>query len=550
MGRRNIWLAACLAIAALPGIRALAQAQSLPLAAQDDARQFLFWMRRWDDAQLFQNDLIAQYFQHATPTVYSALYWLAHAAGLDPFAFNLLLPLPLALALAWTAFLLAEKMSGEAMAGFIAGVLCAFFAWLLDDLPSATPRSFAAPLFLAVLLAMAHKRDYLLAGLSALLCLVYPQAGLLALGVLALDALAERSRADLIRLGQALAAGLLALSPLAFALSPYGPTLSRAEALAMAPFQPGGRSEFFAFPDQPLGQYLCGLRAGLLPPEWGCYSAYKEGFAFAPVLALVLVGLAVAGLVWLALRQRPGSRLPLLTLLAGLALFAAAHVALFKLHLPGRYTQTPLRSLAMLALAVYAAHRLQGKPWRGLAVAVFGAGMAALMAFAPFLPRPEYVEGRHVEIYAALEKSPQESLVVGLDAETENIPAFAKRSILFGREYMIPYSKGYDSAMRERVRQAGRLWYAVDVADFKEAFDEMSSAQRGRKVYFLLRDGEGLAEAIGESWWARDFPELADWAGGRIAKARPVLGDLSQGCETAISGPLRLIDADCVKAKL
>lgn len=538
------WLAACLAISAIPGLRALAQALALPLAVQDDARLFLFWMRKWDDPALFRNDLVADYFQNATPLVFSGFHWLLHALGLDPFTVNIFLPLPLALLLAYCAFRLVQCMGAGPEGGFAAGVLCAFFAWLLDDLPSATPRSFAVPLFLAVLLALAERRDVLLALLTALLCLVYPQAGLLALGVLGLDLLAGRSREKLIRNGQAAIAGALALSPLLFALSPFGPALTRAQALAMAPFQAGGRSEFFAFPDQPLGQYLCGLRSGLLPPEWGCYSAYQAGLAVATPLAIILSALCVAGLVWLALQKRPGSHLPLLTLLAGLVLFAAAHLLLFKLHLPGRYTQTPLRSVAMLALAFYAMHLMQGKAWRPLAVAGFGLVMAGLMAFAPFIPRPDYVEGRHAAIYQALSQAPKDALVAGLDAETDNIPAFARRGILFGREYMIPYSQGYDRRMRERVGLAVEAWFTDDAAKLGDSLRAL------RPSHLLLAEGEATGQAIAASWWARDFPELAGWAKERSAAGPSLLARLSRDCETARSANLRLIDAACVLGKL
>ncbi|CAA6605907.1 conserved membrane hypothetical protein [Rhodospirillaceae bacterium LM-1] len=462
--------------------------------------------------------------------------------GFDPFFFNLLLPLPLALALAWMCFRLTESIHPDPRAGFLAAVLCVFFAWLLDDLPSATPRSFAVPLFIAVLVALAEGRMIRLAVLMGGLGLIYPQAALAALGVLALNGLADRSPDNLKRMALGLLAGLAALLPLALTLSPYGPVLSGEEARLLPSFQANGRSEFFAFPGQPLGHYLCGLRSGLLPPEWGCYSAYKEGFAWAPLLALAQVLLAALLLAFCAFRLRqPAARLPLMTALSGIALFAASSAMLFSLHLPGRYTQTTLRSVVMIALAALIC---QAFPRRNLAYFVFGILMAGIVGFAPFIPRPEYVEGKHPVLYQTLASQPREALVAGLDEETDNIPTHARRAILFGREYLIPYSQGYDRQMRQRVQETIAAWHTSDPALLRTYLAAY------RPSHLLIRDGEESPQAISSAWWAVDFPSQAAIAMEEASRQTPLLFHLAHKCEAARSGELRLIDAACVLEKL
>jgi hypothetical protein len=57
------WLSLSLTFAVIYSILALKRAFSGEYVVQDDARQHVFWMRRFLDADLFPNDLIANYFQ-------------------------------------------------------------------------------------------------------------------------------------------------------------------------------------------------------------------------------------------------------------------------------------------------------------------------------------------------------------------------------------------------------------------------------------------------------------------------------------------------------
>jgi hypothetical protein len=51
---------------------------------QDDARQHVFWMRRFLDSTLFPGDLMADYFQSTAPPGYAAIYRAIAAVGIDP----------------------------------------------------------------------------------------------------------------------------------------------------------------------------------------------------------------------------------------------------------------------------------------------------------------------------------------------------------------------------------------------------------------------------------------------------------------------------------
>ncbi|NEQ28184.1 MAG: hypothetical protein F6K28_56225, partial [Microcoleus sp. SIO2G3] len=70
------WFSLSLAFAAVYSTMWLQQAFSSEYVVQDDARQHVFWMRRFLDPELFPNDLIADYFQSVAPWGYTTLYKL------------------------------------------------------------------------------------------------------------------------------------------------------------------------------------------------------------------------------------------------------------------------------------------------------------------------------------------------------------------------------------------------------------------------------------------------------------------------------------------
>ena len=54
-----------------------------PNTVQDDSRTFLFWMARFTDPALFQNDLIANYFEAVSPPGYTAMNWISAVVLVD-----------------------------------------------------------------------------------------------------------------------------------------------------------------------------------------------------------------------------------------------------------------------------------------------------------------------------------------------------------------------------------------------------------------------------------------------------------------------------------
>ena len=274
-GSTKPWLSLCLVLAAMPALKELFLAFGGAYVVQDDARQFIFWMRRWLDPELFQGDPIAEYFQSVSPPGFQAVYWLPAQLGVDPFVVNKLLPMILSLVLAYYAFKLALRLLNLPPAAFLASALTVLVWSSKDQIWSGTPRAFALPLFVAFLFYLTRKKTIGVTVTMALLPLFYPQAALVALGVLGLSPLRweggarlELTRAALMPVAAGMGSGIGALIPFVVSSSEFGPTMMLEQARAWPDFYRGGRTAIF-LSDGTI-PILCAARTGFLPGEWGC----------------------------------------------------------------------------------------------------------------------------------------------------------------------------------------------------------------------------------------------------------------------------------------
>ncbi|HAT36484.1 MAG TPA: hypothetical protein DCS82_12270, partial [Rhodospirillaceae bacterium] len=538
--RLGLFLA--LAYALVPSAEALTLAFAEPYTVQDDARQFLFWMAQWRDPALFAGDPIAKYFSTVTPPGFKALHYILDIFGLAPFVANKLLVMPLFLATAGLAYRLAWSIRPIAAVAVAASWFTCFFLSLIDQsLLSAVPRAFAVPLFLWFLVALLERRLIQL-GLACLMQgIFYPPIALVTAGVLGFSLLRWRglkaffsftkSRISPFIIGMtAIAATLI---PYAFATGGYGPVMTGVEAAANPSLQSGGRSAFFL--GSAMETYFCGARAGFLPVEWGCGEAYRQDLAIAPILALALMLFAVgvpAALAWQGLRAVDDAtsasfyrRAPIFfaVLAAGGFWYFLAHIVLFDLHLPSRYTQHPLRAVAWVAAALLAgpaliaigkkfAPRLTGL----LAIILAGAFFILPLPLGPS-PYANYVTGQHPELYRFLSKLRKDVRIASLTLEADNIPSLSARSILSAREYAIPYAKGYMTPLKTKTSAMIRAQYATSASSL------LLFLKRYQPHYLLVDSTASDENAIERQWWNKDYPLEAKWAKGQIHQDEPFL---------------------------
>ena len=557
--QQRLWLALSLATAALYGVLALGQAFSGPYVVQTDARVHVSWMLQFMDPELFPNDVIMEYLSSVEPAGYKALYWLLANVGLDPLVVNKLLPTVLGLIATGYCFGISMRIFPAPAAAFIATVLLNQTAiGITTAVVSGTPRAFVYPLFLAFLYYLFKRAPVPCVVALALQGLFYPQILLVSVGVLGLRVFdwtrfpprLTHTRSDYVLSLAGLGVALLVLAPYALKTSAFGPVITAAQARTMAEFQPGGGASFFT--DNPWTFWVTGQRSGILQVM---------------VPLLLWTGLA------LPLLLRSPARFPLARwvtkevwclpqiALASLVMFGLAHALLFRLHLPSRYTKHSLvivlalaGGIALTALveAVYRWAEQPASPPRRrrqrLALGVTTLMIGILVCYpvvlsfgaAPF-PRTSYKVGGAPALYAFFAQQPKDSVIASLAEEADNLPTFAKRSVLVARKYAAPYHIGYYTHIHQRATELIRAQYSPELTEARRLI------QREGVDFWLLDRGAFTSWYLATNAW---FPHTQPAASEALASLRqgsvPALATLVQRCAVFEDNHFIVLEAQCL----
>ncbi|MBW4465688.1 MAG: hypothetical protein KME07_09645 [Pegethrix bostrychoides GSE-TBD4-15B] len=552
----RFWFVASLLVALLYGLLGLQEIWEQDYSVADDARQYLFWMRRWFDPKLFPDDYIADYFQSVTPWGFTAFYRLFALLQIDPLKLSQLLPLPLGLLATSYGFRVCLQLLPMPFVGFLAALLLNQLFWSHDDLASATPRAFMLPLFLAFLNYVMRRAFWPTLAVILLEGLFYPQYLLVFAGILGLRCWRWRrgklsiNRED----GRLYLAGLgcclLVLLPYfldglnldGLNNSPHGAVITAAEARALPDFAAIGRARFWLDDDWQF--WLSGSRSGLFP-------------TFKP--QLLGLGLLLPLLLYLP-RRFPIVRYitPNLAVLAqttviALLLFGAAHALLFRLHLPSRYSAYPLRFVLVFAAALVLMLLIEaGLRWLQQPTAqfprrvlVWGSllSLSSLLVLYPLyaesFPKTGYQQGQSPPLYAFLAAQPEETLVASLLQEADNIPTFAQRSVLVAPEYAVPYHQGYAVQFRRRAEDLIQAQYTLDAEVLRQFVQRYG-------IDFWLVDQDSFVAKRLETQWIRQYPAALTAAQQNLAQGQPILEQRQTQCSVLAQQGWKLLSADCL----
>jgi hypothetical protein len=547
--QRIFWFSLSLTFAFIYSILAFKQAFISEYIVQDDARQHVFWMQRFLDSELFPNDLIANYFQSVAPAGYTAVYKAIASLGIDPLLISKLLPTVLGLVTTVYCFGVCLELLPIPAAGFIAALLLNQSLWLKDDLVSATPRAFVYPIFLAFLYYLVRRSLLPTCITIALLGLFYPQGLLIAAVIPILQLLhwqrklprLSRNRKDYLFCAAGL--GVAALVILLFALktSEFGPTITATEARGLLEFLPGGRSAFFS--NDPWRFWLSGGRSGFLPS------------IHPPILAVgFLLPILLKFPSRFPLRSQVTSKVAILLqiVIASLVMFLAAHALLFKLHLPGRYSGYSLRIVfalsASITLVVLWDAFWQTYRQKILVIAtaaVLGTALLLYPSFDKNFPNTKYKVGSFPTLYHFFQTQPKDSLIASLSEEANNLPTFAQRSILVGREYAIPYHLGYYRQFRQRTIELINAQYSPDLAAAQNLI------QKYGIDFWLLDKGAFTPEYLANNNWYKQYqPATTSAIAGLKQGQIPALSRVVERCTVFARDGFVILPADCIiKAK-
>lgn len=553
--RTIFWFSLSLTFAAIYSLLALQQAFTNEYIVQDDARQHIFWMRRFLDPNLFPHDWIADYFQSVAPAGYTTLYQAMAWLGIDPIALGKLLPLGLSLITTAYGFSVVMELLPVPIAGFITTLLLNQNLWMRDGYVSATPRAFLYPIFLAFLYYLLRRSLWGCLGTIALQILFYPAYGLVAAGMLLLRLIQWQSgklcwssdRQDYYICAAGLGLTLVMMLLYLKSVSHFAPTITASEAKALPDFVSGGRASFFR--KDPIKFWLTGSRSGLLPRS-----------LFTPVT--LCTGFLLPGLLYLpkqfplVKRLRQVTLIPQL-LLVGTGWFLVAHAMLFKLHLPSRYTGYTFLLAIVLAAgivltlmldAVYqwiqtaqSVQRFQSI----LAIAIITLIASSLLLYpsiAKSFPVTGYLAGKVPELYQFFAKQPKDIMIASLSPEANNLPTFSQRSILVGSEYAVPYHVGYYQEFRQRASNLIRAQYSPDLNIVKQFIQQYSVD------FWILEPDSFTPKYLTKNSWIKQYQPAASEAANSLEQGDiPVLQQMLKCCLVFNLDHFSVIDTQCIQ---
>lgn len=531
---------------------------SNPYVTQDDARQHVFWMRRFLDPTLFPNDFLTDYFQSVAPVGYSSVYRFFTLFGLDPMVTNRLLPMVLALIATAYGFWVALQFLPIPLMGFLSCVLMNQYFWMHDDIASGTARGFMFPLMLAFLYYVLRRDEDNFVWRSLIPCLVvivleglfYPQYVFVFAGILLLLPIQLRAgrlqlsqdQRDYWMAGAGLAAAFLIMLPLALRDHPFGPVMTGAEARKLWEFRPTGRNAFF-YDHKPIFFWFSARRSGLLatiyPPLKLFGFLFPFLFAFPQRFPLIR-------------KVTPKTTILLRWLLAALTLFFVAHAVLFKLYLPSRYSSYSLHlilvftaSMTLLILldaGLGLLRQVSDRPpavKTPISIGVILPTLLVLYTLVAYplisdpLPHTEYRVAQYPEIYRVLAAQPKDTLVASLLEEADFIPTFARRSVYVSRELALPYHVGYRDRFRQRAEALIRAHYTPELAALQNFIRETGVD------FWLVAPGQFNDHSVQHEWFQQYPAAIAD-ARRFLRRGVPALAKQMDRCTVLTEKPTPL----------
>lgn len=569
------WFTLSLTIAAVYGFLAWEKAFSSDYVIQDDARQHIFWMQRFLDPELFPHDLIADYFQSVAPAGYTALYQLMAMVGISPILLHKILPMFLGLISTGYGFYLCLEIFPVPLAGFLSTLLLNQSLWMQDGFISATPKAFIYPLFLPLLYYLI--RQHLLGTAISLLLLglFYPQGVLIAAvififrcGSIAptqkpgffsryrqLSMKSEKETRFLVPwflldrfLGDrfhiiCLALAFFILAYYGLSSSDFGPTIARSQAQILPEFLPKGRSQFF------------------IEDSWNFWFHGRSGIGLATILTPVFMAFGFLLPVLLrfsaqfSLSQEIKPKVIILPqlFLASFTLFFAAHLLLFKLHLPSRYTQHTLRMVLAISAAIALTLILDSlwywaisQPGKRLFLLPIMMILFTGLIFYPQLtmsnfPWTYYQVGENPELYQFFQQQRKDSLIASLSEEANNLPSFAQRSILTGREYAVPYHWGYYQQFRQRTLDLIQSQYSPNLADVQGLIEKYNID------FWLVERGAFTPGYLAPNSWLNQYEETTKAIAQLSAGISPAIEQYLDRCSLFEANGLVVLSGECLK---
>lgn len=552
--KKYFWLGISLVITLYYGLYFYYYVFSQQYIVQDDVRQHIVWLERFIDPELFPQDIISEYFYSLAPLGFKSLYIFAAKLGITPLLLAKLLPPVLAIVTTIYIYFFTLELLPIPLTGCLSSLLINQLMWLNDDLVSATHRAFIYPFFAAFLYYLAKSKLIPCLILMLLQGLFYPHILLIEMTILSLRLLTKQEKSK-IRLTlkkqpyiwwiAGLIVSAIALYPITHKPIELATTVTARQMAQMPEFNLGGRNTFFG-------------------GGWFIYWFTGSSGLSLPLFPTIVWG----GLLLPWLRSKKSlftrqikSQIQILwqVTIASLLMFGLAHLFLPQLHLPSRYTYHSLRFVLAITTGIVLTilwdlsknwfnSKRQFKLLDKLKIALITLFTLTIIIF-PAIPDvftnwfQNWQIGTAPEIYQYLAKQPKEILVASLSEEANNIPAFAQRSILVGREFAMAYHPAYHHQIKQRTVDLLQAQYTTDLKVLQ------SFIQKYGVDYLLVDQNAFTSQYLLDQDWLIN----SSWSGEtekaiehREAKLDSNFNNLGLSCLVVSTKKFDLLDTNCI----
>jgi hypothetical protein len=558
------WLTLSITFSAMYALMVLQKAFKGEYVIQDDARQHIFWMERFIDAELFPNDLIADYFQSVAPVGYTTFYKIFAAFGIHPLLLSKIIPPILGILTTIYCFGVTMEILPVPFAGFMASVILNQSIWMKFDVVSATPRAFIYPFFIIFIYYVLRRQLMGTCIAIALLGLFYPQLILICCPVLVFRLIrwqhilqpAQWSTPKLLfskKLLQPVSKPeyLLSLIPFImgilvlfiYAIKPqiYGAAIAASQAMNMPEFLPGGRTPFFN--QNPVQFWLIGELSGFFPP------------LLPPLIWLGLcLPLVLKNPTHFPLVRKVNRNIRLLLdiIIASVAMFFAAHAVLFRLYLPSRYMEHSCRVVLAIATGLLitvivdaACQQIPSPGKNSKKWAIVSILLISLTIFYPLydrsFPRTNYRPGQLAPLYEFFQQQPKDILIASLASEANNLPTFAKRSVLVAPEYAISFHMGYYQEFSQRTRDLIRAQYTPHLEEMQQFI------QKYGIDFWLLERSAFTTDYLVKNDWLQQYQSAATEAIAQLDLESPAaVANFIEPCAALKTGDFVVLNTECM----
>ncbi|WP_219907573.1 hypothetical protein [Aphanothece hegewaldii] len=490
------------------------------------------------DPELFKNDLISNYFHSVAPIGYKFSYWLGAKSGISPLILAKIIPIFLAIITTLYLFRFFLEILPISFGAFLATLILNINIWLKDDLVSGTPRAFVYPIFAAFLYYLVKRSLIPCLITIALQGLFFPQLVFVENVLLTIRLFDWQN--NKIRFTQdqinyifwffGLVTSLIVLLPFALHVSEFGSVITINKMKIMPEYQLNGRIEYFGFNPFFLPfKSSSGLGAPIFPP-------------------FILLGLFLP----LALKKSRifiNITILLQLFIASLMMFIIASFVPLILYFPGRYTYHILRFILAIFTAIlicilieYLENQLNKKK---KIILTFGIILLLIPSFIPplFLRLQEWRIGENPEIYHFYASKPKDILVASLASDTSNIPAFAKRSVLFSTEFALPIHPVYYNQMKQRAIDLIKAQYSTNLGDTQKLINKY-----GIDYIMLEPTTFSLDYLLQQKWLVNSsFNNVILKTSQQLKQGEiPALTEVVEQCSIKKSKNLTVLDAECI----